>query len=591
MAIIHDVFKKEIAQLISAEIFKISQDLGQEYILQDKDIISLLSVPPNFSLGQAALPCFPFAKQLKLAPNKIAEMLSNSINKKNKLFVSEAKNVNAYLNFFMNFENSFKLSLENLEKNKSFSQDFLEPHEKEKIVVEYSQPNTHKAMHVGHLRCLVLGDAVCNLLDYAGHTAVRATYPGDIGTHVAKIIWYLTHPTPKKLPIQDKASWLGQMYAKADETLKSFQGTEEESKIKKDIAEILAQISKKSGPYYDLWKETREWSLEYLKGIYTWLNSHFDVWYFESECDEPSKELVLKKYKEGFFIKDNGAIGIDLSQWKLGFAMYLKSDGNGLYQTKDLDLISKKFADPAVTKSICVVDARQKFHFDQLFKTAELMGYPQAAKSIHLSYETVNTEQGTPFSSRELNGLGLLELKEKMEEKVTSEYLERYRNNWSDEEIKETAKNVTIGALKYGMLRVDNNTQIHFSLTEWLRLDGETGPYLQYVHARCASILQKIGLYNTTFKASFIEKEEQQLYFLISRFNDFALQASSQCRPSILANYLYDVAKNFNRFYEACSIRDSEGDCRDTRLALVFMTKSVIYHGLKLLGIPALEKM
>jgi arginyl-tRNA synthetase len=408
---------------------------------------------------------------------------------------------------------------------------------------------------------------------------------------VAKMIWYLTHPTNKPLPSENKAIWLGHMYAKADEAVKSLAGTPEEVDYKKVVQEILVQIDNQSGTYYELWKETREWSLDYLKGVYQWLNSYFDTWYFESECSVPSKKLVQKKYEEGFFVKDNGAIGIDLSQWKLGFAMYLKSDGNGLYITKDLDLLSRKFADPEVTKSILVVDARQKFHFNQLFKTAELMGYPQAAKSIHLSYETVNTELGTPFSSRELNGLGLLDLKEKMEERVTNDYLKRYENIWTPEEIKKTAENVTIGALKYGMLKVDNNTQIHFSLSEWLRLDGETGPYLQYVHARCHSILQKQGLPAENFKPILEAKEEKELCFLLSRFNEFALLSSQQCRPSILANYLYDAAKQFNKFYEACSIRDSEGDSKNTRLALVYLTQKCIFHGLKLLGIPALDRM
>ncbi len=591
MPLIQDVFKKEIAQLVTEEIHKIAQEFSIIITTTESDIIDLLTVPPDFSLGQAALPCFPFAKILKQSPNKIAELIAKNINLKSNKYIHEALSVNAYLNIKVNFNNLFNHYLNKLEENSSFKQEFLEESEKDKIVVEYSQPNTHKAMHVGHLRCLVLGDAVCNLLDYAGHTAIRATYPGDIGTHVAKIVWYLTHPTPKLLPQENKAQWLGEMYAKADETLKALKNTGQEPQIKLDISEILRQINTKSGEYYELWHKTREWSLDYLRGIYAWLSSHFDVWYFESECEEPSKKLVLQKFAEGFFVKDNGAIGIDLSAWKLGFAMYLKSDGNGLYLTKDLDLISKKFSDPSVTKSIYIVDARQKFHFDQLFKTAELMGYAQAKKSMHLSYETVNTEQGTPFSSRELNGLGLLELKEKMEAKVTSEYLERYRNQWSEQEILETAKNVTIGALKYGMLRVDNNTQIHFSLNEWLRLDGETGPYLQYVHARCSSILDKLGAYEKKFEPEFTKKEEHELFFLIARFNEVALQSATQCRPSIIANYLYDVAKNFNRFYEACSIRESEGAIKNTRLALVFMTKNAIYQGLKLLGIPAPNRM
>ena len=591
MTTLHDPFKNEISEIVYNELKNMSKELGTDFSLKTSDIYNLLTVPPDFSFGQAALPCFPFAKAFKLPPNKIASDLTNKLNKQNKFLISNINCVNAYLNFHCHFNNLTNNISKAINTKEYFKRPLLEESEKDKIVVEYSQPNTHKAMHVGHLRCLVLGDAVCNLLEYAGNKVVRATYPGDIGNHVAKIIWYLTHPTNKQLPTTDKTRWLGQMYAEADEAFKATKGTEKEAEVKKHISDILMQLNNASGKYYDLWKETREWSLEELRNIYSWLNSHFDVWYFESECEAPSKEVVKKKFEEGFFVKDNGAIGIDLSKWKLGFAMFLKSDGNGLYLTKDIDLIMRKFSDPEVTKSIYIVDSRQKLHFQQLFKTTELMGYPQAAKSIHLSYETVNTEDGKPLSSRQLNGLQLSDLRDKMEEKVTKDYLERYRGQWSDVEIELTAKNITIGALKYGMLRVDNNTQINFSLDAWLRLDGETGPYLQYVHARCSSILEKIGTPKENIHFNITEQNEQELIFLISRFNDFAQQAAIQNRPSLIANYIYDLAKCFNRFYENCPIKNTEETIKETRLSLVSCTKSIIFEGLKLLGIPSPSKM
>ncbi len=587
----HDPFKNEISELVCKELKWKSKELGIEFSFNTKDIYNMLTVPPDFSFGQAALPCFPFAKAFKQAPNNIASELSEKLNNKNKSLIASVDCVNAYLNFHCQFNSLAKTLSNAIHSKEYFKRQLIEEPEKDKIVVEYSQPNTHKAMHVGHLRCLVLGDAICNLLEYVGNKVVRATYPGDIGNHVAKIIWYLTHPINKPLPKKDKTRWLGQMYAEADEAFKAAKGTEKESEVKKHISEILMQLNNSSGKYYDLWKETREWSLEELRNIYNWLDSHFDVWYFESECEAPSKIVVKKKFEEGFFIKDNGAIGIDLSQWKLGFAMFLKSDGNGLYLTKDIDLIMRKFSDPEVTKSIYIVDSRQKLHFKQLFKTAELMGYPQAAKSIHLSYETVNTEDGKAFSSRQLNGLQLSDLKEKMEIKVTNEYLERYRGQWSDAEIELTAKNITIGALKYGMLRVDNNTQINFSLEEWLKLDGETGPYLQYVHARCSSILNKVGSPKDNITFNVTERNEEELIFLLSRFNDFAQQAAIQNRPSLTANYLYDLAKCFNRFYENCPIKNTEKSVKETRLSLVNCTKIIIFEGLKLLGIPSPSKM
>lgn len=587
----YDSFKQEIVALLVTEIKKLSVSFGVTVEPNADDIFNTLTIPPDFLMGQAALPCFPFAKLFKQAPNKIAEALSAQLNAQPKKFIDKVTHVNAYLNFFAQFPQFADTLFHSVRNQSFFKPQFLAPAEKEKIIVEYSQPNTHKMMHVGHLRCLVLGDAVCNLLEYVGHDIVRATYPGDVGTHVAKILWYLMNPAPKPPPPSNQVLWLGEMYAKADDAVKALKGTPAEAPYKELVGQIFKQIAAQKGEYYELWKETREWSLNYLKEVYHWLNSHFDVWFFESECEAPSKELVKKKFAEGFFVQDAGAIGIDLSAHNLGFAMYLKSDGNGLYLTKDLDLISKKFADPKVTKSIYIVDARQKLHFQQLFKTAELMGYPQAARSVHLPYETVNTEGGAAFSSRQRNGLSLFELKDKMEEKVKLDYLARYQNEWSAEEIQKTAENVTIAALKYGMLKVDNQTQIHFVLNDWLRLDGDTGPYLQYVHARCCSILEKQGRANNQHGFVLHEQVEQELLFQLWRFNEFALQAGKQCRPSHLSNYLYDVAKCFNRFYEACSIKSSEGASKETRLALVEMTQSVIGKGLTLLGITPLERM
>jgi arginyl-tRNA synthetase len=301
---------------------------------------------------------------------------------------------------------------------------------------------------------------------------------------------------------------------------------------------------------------------------------------------------VHEKYQQGFFVKDKGAIGIDLSPWKLGFAMFLKSDGNGLYLTKDLDLIVKKFSDPQVTKSIYIVDSRQKLHFQQLFKTAELMGYPQAKKSLHLSYETVNTQEGKPFSSRQLNGLQLEDLKNKMEERVISHYLERYQGQWSPKEILGTAQDIAKGALKYGMLCVDHNTQIRFSLEEWLRLDGDTGPYLQYVHARCCRILEKQGKPSQKTEFQVQEHSEEQLLCALVHFRVVVKHSAKQYRPCVLARYLHDLAKTFNQFYEQCPIQIlPAGVMKESRLALVWGTQKIIQRGLCLLGIPAPEKM
>jgi len=550
-----------------------------------------LTTPPQFALGQAAIPCHPLAKAMKTAPVKIAQSLADSINQSGYQYIAKVEAVNGYLNFHCHFENYGTALLPEIRSRKFYSRTLVPASRRERIVVEYSQPNTHKALHVGHLRNMVYGDAVCNLLAYAGHDIVRATYPGDMGTHIAKTLWYLQTQKGGQLPTENQADWLGRLYGEADEFVSRTEGKPEGAAQKAEVMAVLQDLQHQRGSYYPVYLETREWSLAQMREVYDWLGIKFDIWYFESECDEPSRLLTQKKFEEGFFVKSDGAVGIDLSAYNLGFALFLKSDGSGLYLTKDLELIRRKFEDPKVTRSIVIVDARQKLHFQQLFKTAELMGYPQAAKSEHLSYETVTTEDGKPFSSRSLTGMPLHDLRKAMEEKVIHDYLQAYRGEWSDSEIHQTAEAISLGALKYGFLRVDSNGVIRFVLSDWLKLDGDTGPYLQYVHARCASLTKKQGAAPASFTVRLETDSERELLYFLGRFDIFVLNAAESYRPSVLAGYLFDLCKLFNRFYTECPIKTSEGDQRHTRLALTEATASVLNKGLSLLGIPAPDRM
>ncbi len=576
----------------------------------EQTMIRSLGIPPQFELGQVALPCFAFAKEFKRSPadiaTELAAIIASELTKApgaravpEMSLVASAAAAGGFLNFTADFSALGAVLLPVICDGSLFKKPLHGRATPEHIVVEYSQPNTHKAMHVGHLRGLILGDAVCKILAAVGHRVARVTYPGDLGAHIAKTLWYLKQHHHDPVPVTHRGDWLGDLYATAHSFVEeSSQDPERAATIKSEIGGVLAELQHGSGPYYDLWLETREWSFAEMRAVYDWMKVTFDEWFTESECDAPSRELVLEKEREGLFVRDQGAIGIDLSPYKLGFALLLKTDGNGLYLTKDLELIRRKFKDPSVTRSIVVVDARQKLHFRQVFKIAELMGYPQATASAHLDYETVNTADGKKaFSSRTKNGMKLAHLREMMEAKVKTDYLERYRNNWTDAEIDETAAMVAVGAIKYGMLKVDNSTQVNFDLDEWLRLDGDTGPYLQYVHARCLNILEKQASQGAAAGASapahFVAQEiaAQELMVHLSRYFDALKQAAELLRPAFVATYLFELAKMFNRFYEQCSIKDSEGDVRESRLALVRATARVMEHGLSVLGIEAPRRM
>jgi arginyl-tRNA synthetase len=462
-----------------------------------------------------------------------------------------------------------------------------------KTMIEYSQPNTHKELHVGHMRNLCLGLALTNILKYSGWDVITATFPGDMGTHVAKCLWYMKLHNKEAPPKEGKGEWLGRMYSKAHIKLEDEAGTIQEEVNKKELTAIMKELESKKGEYYELWLKTRTWSIELMESVYKWAGVKFDSWYFESEVDADSVKLVNKYLSEGKLQKSEGAIGLDLSNEKLGFCLLLKSDGTGLYATKDIELARRKFEDFKIEKSVYVVDMRQALHFKQVFKVLEHLGFEQAKNCYHLQYNFVELPDGA-MSSRKGNIVPLTELIHKMEAVVKSEYLSRYEGEWAPSEIEETAKIVAEGAIKYGMLMMDTNKKIVFDMPAWLKLDGESGPFIQYSYARIQSLLKKIG-YNENEKVDFSvlkAHRERVLMQMLLQFNEVVLDAAENYKPAAICAYLYDLAKAFNSFYHECPIGQAETkELKNARLSLSAATGIVLSQGLKLLGIQSPNRM
>src|SRR5690554_2772033 len=326
-----------------------------------------------------------------------------------------------------------------------------------------------------------------------------------------------------------------------------------------------------------------------MNEVYQWADVKFDVWYWESEVDSDSVKLAKEYYDKGLFIEDKGCIGIDLSEYKLGFCMLLKSDGNGLYATKDIELARRKFQDFKIEKSIYVVDKRQEHHFKQVFKTLELMGFEQAKNCYHLQYDFVELPDGA-MSSRKGNIVPLQSLIDNMVAMIKDQYLSRYQNEWSVEEIEETAQTVAKGAIKYGMTCIDPSKKIVFDMQEWLKLDGESGPYAQYVCARINSMLKKLGE-PTQQEVKIIEKQEKELVALLMNFNHAVEQATTNYRPSALTAYIYDLARAYNSFYAECPVGPASEPVKSSRILLSNAVSKTLKTGLELLGIKAPERM
>jgi len=581
----HDPIKNSISQTISDKITQL-----WSHNLAVNEITPLLSDVPDLAKGHIAFGCFPLAKHFKLNPAQAAQALAQTINQENSNVIQSVVAVGPYLNFFVKISAIDLYAISDIIQGTYFKRKLLE--KTPKTMIEFSQPNTHKELHVGHMRNLCLGDALVRMHRYVGFELISSTFPGDVGTHVAKCLWYMKKFVKSSdIPVTRKGAWLGEMYSKANNLLEDQLGTEQEEKNRAELTLILKQLEHKSGEYYDLWKETRQWSIDLMQEVYQWANVKFDMWYFESDVDSESVKLVKKYFDQGLFKEDQGAIGIDLTDDGLGFCLLIKSDGNGLYATKDIELARRKFEDYKIEKNIYVVDKRQAHHFRQVFKTLEKMGFEQAKDCFHLQYDFVELPDGA-MSSRKGNIVPLQSLIDQMVAHIKSNYLNKYTSEWSAQEIDLIANQVAQGAIKYGMNAQDTNKKIVFKMDDWLRLDGESGPYLQYSCARINALLAKIEEKTDMADLSCLkDPHEMALMIHLIKFNDVLIHSTLNYKPSSLCTYLYDLAKLFNSFYANCPINKAEQPIKLARAKLARAVQTTLTHGLDLLGIPAPEKM
>jgi len=456
------------------------------------------------------------------------------------------------------------------------------------VMVEYSQPNTHKSFHVGHLRNVILGGSVCRILSFSGYDVIRANYLGDIGLHVVKWMWNYLKNHAGEEPGENKTHWMNEIYAEAD---RLFQDPENE----KEVRELYARWNAKEPEIVALWKETRQWSLEGFEQIYQLLGEEFDQIYFESEVEDTGTVLVEELIKKGLAIDErpDGPVFLDLDEIvgtddEYRVLVVLRSDGSSLYATKDLPLAIQKFADFDLAKSIYVIDVRQSLYLKQIIKTLEILGYKWAEKLHHLAYELVNLPGNVTMASRE----GTVVLFDDLVEEATQrarEIVEEKNPEMSEASKENISHAVALGALKYTMLSRDNTKIVTFDWDAALDFNGQAAPYIQYAHVRAGSILRKAGE-DFPGSAEFphdLEKAEINLIELMTKLPGEVQRASEDYRPLIIANLAFDLAKAFNDFYNTCHVLNAEPSTRAYRLRLVAAARQVIATSLRLLGIEA----
>jgi len=579
----HNSVKLELAKIIEQAINSLDSTLTIDSIYEQ------LGIPPDLILGHFAFPCFALSKELKVTPNNLAKQVCSLISTND--IAGRIQAFGPYVNFTLTAKFLGESVAENVLSGQLFNRKILS--NPLKTMIEYSQPNTHKELHVGHMRNICLGDSLIKLHQYCGFDIISSTFPGDVGAHVAKCLWYLKYHNTDPIPIENRGAWLGTLYSKGHLKLENEAGTLQEEVSKKQMSEILTELENQQGESYEIWKETREWSIELMKIVYDWAGVEFDRWYWESEVDVPSVEYVNKNIGNGIFVESKGATGVDLSKYNLGFCMLLKSDGHGLYATKDVELARRKFEDFKIEKSIYIVDKRQAHHFAQVFKVLELLGFKNAKNCFHLEYDYVELTDGA-MSSRKGNIVPIMNLIEKMHKNVKDGYLNRSVGEWTQSEIEMTADIISKGAIKYGMLKIDPSRKIVFDMKEWLKIDGDSGTYLQYTYARINSLTKKLTdeIFAEYDWSTLNEEIEKSIMVKVSEFNGQVLQACLNYKPNVMCNYLYGLCKLYNNFYNSLSIKKTEDEIiKSSRLALSKCVAITLQKGLELLGIAVPEKM
>ena len=464
----------------------------------------------------------------------------------------------------------------------------------QRVMFEYSQPNTHKAFHVGHLRNVILGDAICNIFEAAGYEVIRANYIGDIGLHVIKWLWNYQKYHNGEEPAKDKTRWMGDLYSEAVRRL------EENPEMEEEVRQLFARWDKRDPEVVALWEKSRQWSLDGFEQIYERLGTHFDHYFFESEVEEPGKELVESLIARGIaederpdgpvIIRLDELLGLKKEEYRV--LVILRSDGTSLYATKDLPLAIMKFEKFDIDRSVYVIDVRQSLYLKQIFKTLEIMGYEWAKRCYHLSYEIVNLPGNVTMSSRD----GTVVLLEDLLREATNRAYEivSEKNPSLGEHIKrEVADAVALGAIKYPMLSRENTKMVTFDWESALDFNGHAAPYIQYAHVRANSILKKVGeeIDDSIMPQHQLTNEEMALIDTLSRLPIEVQRAAKEYKTLHLTNLAYEVAKSFNDFYRQCPVIKAEASVRAFRIKLVDATRQVLANTLNLLGINAPDVM
>lgn len=562
--------KEKIAELISKNIEGVDA----------ADIIASIEIPPRPDMGDYAFPCFRLAKVMRKAPNMIAADIKEQIGDVD--FIEKIDVAGAYLNFYIKKDIFVKTMIEAANSDNFGCSDMGEG---QTICIDYSSPNVAKNFHVGHLRTTIIGNSLYKIYSKLGYKVVRINHLGDWGTQFGKLIVAYKAWGSKEAVEKDGIAELMKLYVKFHE---------EADKNPELVDEARAWFNKMENgdeEALSIWQWFKDISLVEYKRTYNLLGMDFDYYLGESFYRDKCQAVVDKITAAGLLKESEGAMIVDLSDYDMAPCIITKKDGSSIYATRDLAAIFYRKETYNFSKCLYVTGQEQKLHFAQVFKVVELLGNEWAKDQlVHIPYGLVSLE-GAKLSTRSGNIIYAEDILKDAIAKSLEIITEKSPNLANKEDV---AKKVGVGAVLFNDLYNQRIKDVSFSWNKVLNFDGETGPYVQYTHARCCSVVRMDENFDPTSPVNYdliTEQDAIELLKEINRFPAVIKDAAEKYEPSVVARFAVDVAQAFNKFYNSTRINVDDKELKNARVMLTYLTKNTISEALSLLGIEAPEAM
>jgi arginyl-tRNA synthetase len=547
---------------------------------------SLLSPPTNVpaDLGQ---PCFALAKRLRKAPAAIAGELARRITFPSDSLVGAVSAQGPYLNFALEPRRlAERVVAEVRQWGNGYGGDDVGAGRN--VVLDYSSPNVARRMHIGHIRSTIIGQSIRNLYDFLGYHTIGDNHLGDWGTQFGKLIYAYRNWGDEQAMAADPIEHLVELYARFHREAKEHPELDDEGR------KWFARLEEGDEEARRLWRWFIDLTIQEFEKTYRRLGVHFDTYHGESFYEEMLDDVIREAVEKGVarHDPDSPAVILDLTEQGLPTTLLRKSDGATLYLTRDIATALYRLYEYDPAWNLYIIGEEQTLHLRQLYKAIELMGYADfAARCVHIPFGTLLKSDGSRFSMREGDVIFLDELLDEAEARALAIVQEK-NPELTEEDKREIARQVGIGALVYNDLHQDRRRDIVFDWDVMLSFEGNTAPYIQYTHTRCASVLEKGGGVPAAYDAALlVEPAEQVLVKQLAGFPGVVRRAAAEYAPHVVAEWLYETAREFSRLWRDVSILQAPAGVREARLGLVAAVGQGIQNGLRLLGIEAPTRM